>query len=118
MKDNLKLRMKQSHVLHPILEFVIGGSITFISSLFCMWLCQFSCGVSLTEINAKSAFVLYISIYAIIFAFVTIISGRFILGNSIAMVFLFAVTMIDYQVYYFRGTEILPGDVKSFIAKQ
>ncbi|MCI6998847.1 MAG: LTA synthase family protein [Eubacterium sp.] len=114
MKDNLKSRLKQSHVFHPILEFVIGGGITFISALFCMWLCQFSCGVSLTEINAKSAFVLYILIYAIIFALVTIISGRFVFGNSIAMIFLFLITMIDYQVYYFRGTEILPGDVKSF----
>ena len=56
IKDNLKFEMKQPDVLHPILEFVIGGGITFISALFCMWLCQFSCGVSLTEINAKSAF--------------------------------------------------------------
>ena len=114
MKDNLRFKMKQADMLYPILEFVIGGLITFISALFCMWLCQFSCGVSLAEINAKSAFVLYISIYAIVFALATIISGRFVLGNSIAVIFLFAVTMIDYQVYYFRGTEILPGDVKSF----
>ena len=113
IKDNLKFEMKQPDVLHPILEFVIGGGITFISALFCMWLCQFSCGVSLTEINAKSAFILYISLYASIFAFSTIIGGRICLGNSISMIFLFVVTVLDYQVYCFRGTEILPGDVKS-----
>lgn len=100
-------------MLHPVLEFLIGGVTTFISAIFCMWLCQFSCGVSLTEINAKSAFVLYISIYAIIFALSTIVGGRFALGNCTAMVFLFVVTMLDYQVYSFRGTEILPGDVGS-----
>ena len=92
---------------------MIGGGITFVSAIFCMWLCQFSCGVSLIEINAKSAFMLYISLYAIIFALVTIVSGRFVLGNSISMIFLFAVTMLDYQVYSFRGTEILPGDIGS-----
>ena len=113
IRDNLKLEIKQSGLLHPILEFLIGCGITFFSSIFCMWLCQFSCGVSLAEINAKSAFVLYILLYATIFSFVTIVSGRFVLGNSIAMVFLFAVTALDYQVYSFRGTEILPGDVKS-----
>ena len=113
IKNNSKFKMKQSDVLHPIVEFVIGGGITFISALFCMWLCQFSCGVSLTEINAKSAFILYISLYASIFAFATIISGRICLGNSISMIFLFVVTVLDYQVYSFRGTEILPGDVKS-----
>ena len=43
MKDNLRFKMKQSDVLHPILEFVIGGGTTFISTVFCMWLCQFSC---------------------------------------------------------------------------
>ena len=58
IKNNSKFKMKQSDGLHPIVEFVIGGGITFISALFCMWLCQFSCGVSLTEINAKSAFIL------------------------------------------------------------
>lgn len=113
IKNNSKFKMKQSNVLHPILEFVIGGEITFISALFCMWLCQFSCGISLKEITTKSAFVLYISLYAIIFAMVTIVSGRIWLGNGISMVFLFVVTMLDYQVYYFRGTEINPGDVNS-----
>lgn len=113
IKDNLKIKMKQSHVLHPILEFVIGGGITFISSVFCMWLCQFSCEISLTEITAKSAFVLYILLYAIIFALITIVSGRIWLGNGMTMVFLFVVTMLDYQVYYFRGTEINPGDINS-----
>lgn len=78
-----------------------------------MWLCQLSCGVSLTEINAKSTFVIYVSIYAIIFALSTIVGGRFALGNCTAMVFLFVVSMLDYQVYSFRGTEILPGDVGS-----
>lgn len=113
IKDNLKLRMKQSHVLHPILEFVIGGGITFISSVFCMWLCQFSCEISLTEITTKSAFVLYISLYAIIFALVTIVSGRIWFGNGITVVLLFVVNMLNYQVYYFRGTEINPGDINS-----
>lgn len=113
IRDNLKPEMKKSDLPHPILEFVIGGGITLISALFCMWLCQFSCGVSLREINAKSAFVLYILLYAIIFAFSTIVSGRFGIGNSISMVFLFVVTMLDYQVYCFRGTEILPGDMGS-----
>lgn len=97
-----------------MLEIIIGGGITLFSAAFCMWLCQFSCGVSLTEINAKSAYILYIFLYAILFAFATVLSGRFCLGNSIAMTFLFVVTMIDYQVYSFRGTEILPGDVLSF----
>ena len=36
MKDNLRFKMKQSDVLHPILEFVIGGGTTFISAVFCM----------------------------------------------------------------------------------
>ena len=107
IKDNLKSKMKQSDMLHPMLEFLIGGVITFISALFCMWLCQFSCGISLREINAKSAFVLFILLYAIIFAISTIVSGRIGIGNSISMVFLFAVTMLDYQVYSFHGTEIL-----------
>lgn len=113
IKYNLKSGMKQLDLRHPILEFIIGGAITFISAIFCMWVCQFSCDISLAEINAKSAFVLYVSIYAIIFAFSTIVSGSFVFGNSLAMVFLFVITMIDYQVYYFRGTEILPGDVSS-----
>lgn len=112
-KEKLKFGIIQSDLLNPILELLIGCGITFFSAIFCMWLCQFSCGVSLAEINAKSAFVLYILLYAIIFSLVTIVSGRFGLGNSIAMVFLFAVTALDYQVYSFRGTEILPGDVKS-----
>lgn len=114
IKDVLKNRGKKVEPLHPMLEIVIGGGITLFSAVFCMWLCQFSCGVSLTEINAKSAYILYILLYAILFAFVTVLSGRFCLGNSIAMAFLFAVTVIDYQIYFFRGTEILPGDVLSF----
>ena len=101
MKDNLESKIKKADVLHPILEFEIGGGITFISALFCMWLCQFSCGVSLTEINAKSAFVLYILIYAIIFALVTIISGHHVLGNRIEMIFMFLINKIDHQVYSF-----------------
>lgn len=113
IRNNLEFKIKQSGLIHPVLEFIIGGGITFISTIFCMWLCQFSCGVSLSEINTKSAFALYVSIYAIIFAFSTIVSGGFVFGNSLAMVFLFVITMIDYQVYYFRGTEILPGDVSS-----
>ena len=111
INENWKSRMKQSGMLYPVLEFVIGGVITFISAIFCMWLCQFSCGLSLGEITTKSAFVIYISLYAIIFALVTIISGRIVLGNSVTIIFLFLVTMIDYQVYSFRGTEILPGEV-------
>ena len=114
IKDVLKNREKKVEPLHPMLEIIIGGGITLFSAAFCMWLCQFSCGVSLTEINAKSAYILYIFLYAILFAFATVLSGRFCLGNSIAMTFLFVVTMIDYQVYSFRGTEILPGDVLSF----
>ena len=78
-----------------------------------MWLCQFSCEISLTEITTLSAFVLYISLYAVIFAVITIISGRIWLGNGMAMVLLFIVTILDYQVYYFRGTEINPGDFNS-----
>ena len=113
-KDNLKFRRKQADFLHPSLEFMIGGVITFVSALFCMWLCQFSCEISLTEITTKSAFVLYISLYAIIFALITIVSGRIWLGNGITVVLLFVVNILNYQVYYFRGTEILPGDVKSF----
>lgn len=92
---------------------MIGGGTTFISAVFCMWLCQFSCEIRLTEITTKSAFVLYISLYAIIFALVTIVSGRIWLGNGISMVLLFVVSMLDYQVYYFRGTEINPGDINS-----
>ena len=46
-----------------------------------------------------------------IFALVSVVSGRVVLGNSVSMVFLFAVTVLDYQVYSFRGTEILPGDI-------
>lgn len=113
IKDHLKPRLKLPDNLNPILEFVIGGGITFCSSIFCMWLCQFSCGISLTEIMTMSAFVLYISIYAIIFALATIVSGRIWLGNSVSMVLLFVVTALDYQVYSFRGTEILPDDVYS-----
>lgn len=106
-----KLKIEQSEKLHPVLEFVIGGGITFISAIFCMWLCQFSCGVSLGEITTKSAFVLYICIYAVIFALATIIGGRFWLGNCISMMVLFFVTVLDFQVYSFRGTEILPGEI-------
>lgn len=113
IKDDLRFKMKVSDKFHHALEMVIGGVITFLSAIFCMWLCQFSCGVSLTEITTKSAFVLYILIYAVLFAFTTIVSGSFVLGNSMSMIFLFAVTMLDYQVYCFRGTEILPGDVGS-----
>lgn len=113
LKDNLKTKMKQWDILRLMLELVTGGAITCFSAIFCMWLCQLSCGVSLTEINAKSAFVIYVSIYAIIFALSTIVGGRFALGNCTAMVFLFVVSMLDYQVYYFRGTEILPGDIDS-----
>lgn len=113
IKDNLKPKMKKSDLLHPILEFVIGGGITFISALFCMWLCQFSCGISLSMITTKSAFVLYICLYAILFALVTIVSGHIWIGNSISMVFLFVVTILDYQVYSFRGMEIVPGDIGS-----
>ena len=36
MKDNLGFKIKQSDMLHPILEFVIGGGTTFISAVFCM----------------------------------------------------------------------------------
>ena len=114
IKNVLKIRKKQVEPFHPMLEIVIGGGITLLSASFCMWLCQFSCGVSLVEISTKSAYILYILLYAILFAFVTVLSGRFCLGNSVAMAFLFAVTVIDYQVYFFRGTEILPGDVLSF----
>lgn len=112
-KKNLKLNIKRSNLLHPITEFVIGGGITLISALFTMWLCQFSCGFILTEIMTLSAFVVCFCIYAVIFAFVTVINGRLWLGNSISMVFLFAVTVLDYQVYSFQGTEILPGDFGS-----
>lgn len=113
IKNHLKTKMKLPDKLNPILEFVIGGGITFCSSIFCMWLCQFSCGLSLKDITTKSAFVIFISLYAIIFAFATIVTGRVVLGNSIAMVFLVVATMLDYQVYSFRGAEILPGDVYS-----
>lgn len=106
-----KFGQKKSDVFYPVVEVVFGGGITCVSALFCMWLCQFSCGMRLADIMTKSAFVLFISIYAAIFAFITLVSGRFGLGNSAAMVFLFAVTMLDYQVYSFRGTEILPGEI-------
>lgn len=109
--DALKTKMKRLDVDNPFLEFVIGGGLTLLSAIFCMWLCQFSCGLSLTQITTKSAFVIFICLYAIIFALATIVSGRVMLGNSVAMVFLFAVTVLDYQVYSFRGTEILPDDI-------
>lgn len=112
-KSNSKYEINRSDTLHLMCEFMIGGGITLISAIFCMWLCQFSCGVSLADINSKWAFVLYILIYAIIFAIVTILSGRFELANSMSMLFLFVVTVLDYQVYSFRGTEILPGDVNA-----
>lgn len=112
-KERLKFNIKGLDSLHPISEFVIGGGITLISALFSMWLCQFSCGFSLAEIMTLSAFIVYFSLYAVIFALVTIISGWVWLGNSISMVFLFAVTVLDYQVYSFRGTEIFPGDLGS-----
>ena len=96
IKNNLKIKNKKSDVLHPVLEFLTGGATTFISAIFCMWLCQFSCEISLTEITTLSAFVLYISLYAVIFAVITIISGRIWLGNGMAMVLLFIVTILDY----------------------
>lgn len=110
---NIKHTKDNLNNLHPILEFLIGGGITFASSLFCMWLCQFSCGICLDEITTISAFVVFISIYAIVFAIITVISGRVWLGNALAMTFLFIVTVLDSQIYYFRGTEIVPGDIKS-----
>lgn len=113
IRNNLDLKMKQSGLVHPILEFLIGGGITFVSAIFCMWLCQFACEISLAEIITISAYILYISLYAIVFALATIVSGRIWIGNGTAMLFLFAVTILDYQVYYFRGTEINPGDVNS-----
>lgn len=110
-KDVLKTKLKRLYIDNPLLEFVIGAGLTLLSAVFCMWLCQFSCGFSLTQITTKSAFVIFICLYAIIFAFATIVSGRVVLGNSVAMVFLFTVTALDYQVYSFRGTEILPDDI-------
>ena len=78
-----------------------------------MWLCQFSCGISLGDITTISAFVIFISIYAIVFAIITVISGRVLLGNAFGMTFLFIVTVLDFQIYSFRGTEILPGDIRA-----
>lgn len=109
---------KRSSTLNPTVwgfsrEFVGGGILTLISAVFCMWLCQFSCGFRLSEIMTLSAYILFVCIYAVIFGAVTVASGRLWLGNCVAMVFMFAVTMLDYQVYYFRGTEIAPGDLNS-----
>lgn len=112
MKEERR-NIKSLDSLHPIAEFVIGGTITLLSAFFTMWLCQFSCECSLTEIITISAFILYFCIYAIIFAVATVISGQLWLGNCISTVFLFAVTVLNYQVYSFRGTEILPGDIGS-----
>ncbi len=112
-KGRLKFNIKGLASLHPAAELAIGGGITLFSALFTMWLCQFSCGCSLKEIMTLSAFIVYFSLYAAVFALVTVISGRFWLGNSIASALLFAVTVLDFQVYSFRGTEILPGDLGS-----
>lgn len=111
--EKKKFKINSTDILHLMLELIIGGGITFFSAVFCMWLCQFSCGVSLSEITALSAYVLFILLYAVLFSIVTIVGGRIWLGNSVAMLFLFVVTVLDYQVYYFRGTEIVPGDFKS-----
>lgn len=113
MSINTRSKLKNIHVQNLFLEFVLGSGITFFSAIFCMWLCQFSCELSLAQITTKSAFIIFICLYAIIFALVTVISGRVVVGNCVSMVFLLAVTVLDYQVYSFRGTEILPGDIYS-----
>lgn len=102
---------KHLDACHPLLEFFMGGIITVASAIFCMWLCQYACGFSLGEIITKSAFFLYVMLYGILFGLGALISGRFWLGNCIATGFLFAVTVLDAQVYAFRGVEILPGEV-------
>lgn len=107
----MKRLPKHLDACHLLLEFFMGGAITFASAIFCMWLCQYACGLSLGEIITKSAFFLYMMLYGILFGLGALISGRFWLGNCIAMGFLFAVTVLDAQVYAFRGAEILPGEV-------
>ena len=80
-------------------------------ALLTMFLCQFAVGCSMQDIINKSVYFLYIGLYTILFSAAFLISGRNALSHSVVMFLLLALSILDYQVYLFRGSEISIGDL-------
>ena len=102
---------KQINVLKQLKSLLVVSLQVIILSLLTMFLCQFAVGCSMQDIINKSVYFLYIGLYAILFSIVFLFSGRNSLSHCVVMFFLLALSILDYQVYLFRGSEISIGDL-------
>lgn len=101
----------QKHIFKRLKPLLITSIQVILLALLTMFLCQFSVECSMRDIISSYVYVLYILVYTILFSIVYVITGRITLSNGIVMYLLLAVSILDYQVYLFRGSEITFGEL-------
>ena len=101
----------QTHIFNRLKPLLITSIQVILLALLTMFLCQFSVGCSMRDIISSYVYVLYILVYTVLFSIVYVITGRITLSHGIVMYLLLAVSILDYQVYLFRGSEITFGEL-------
>lgn len=101
----------QTHIFNRLKPLLITSIQVILLALLTMFLCQFSVGCRISDIISSYVYVLYILVYTILFSIVYVVTGRITLSHGIVMYLLLAVSILDYQVYLFRGSEITFGEL-------